>query len=635
MPRGRKPEPRARHRALGDHRTPPRAARHCNRARALGRRIGYCLLERSVRVRDPRIVHRHQRERGKDRDQPVCRSIREERSDEQPKGEENRREWLARDELLERHGSATRVQCRAYRRDRPHDRDHDHEDHRRHDHDRNRIRAHAPPAVRHGARAHERCAHAMKIECGKNDPERDRAHPERQRRSPAAQQHHPDDDAEQHDDLRLRHLVAHERGSRQRSGEEKLYLCLREDERGAIAAEYPAARDRHEDERGVNELTDRARRRAREWAGHSRIEEQRAEIQSARDHREQVAWTLEPRHLAAQAIACAVPEQVAKSVAHGARGAASSRSPSSMSARKTSSSARPARSGRCATISASVPIAITRPALHHEQPRAQLFDEVQQMRAQDHCRAGACARGDRGFHATHPGGIEPGEGLIEQERGWRVEEAARDRELLPHAAGERGRKCAALLEQLHLDEQRLDSRGRIGNAVEASDEPEMLFDGEMLEQLWLVGNEGEERLCLLGRSRHVVAAHAHGAARRHDDPGDAAERGRLSRAVGADEAEHFAGSDVKGHASHCLEVAVTLGEALDVDHAGDTMRCGKDLRDVEGRLRANADSSGAGKDDAVATARRAFALVLLFVPVLIRAPPSLIFLPCDFLLFIR
>jgi hypothetical protein len=60
---------------------------------------------------------------------------------------------------------------------------------------------------------------------------------------------------------------------------------------------------------------------------------------------------------------------------------------------------------------------------------------------------------------------------------------------------------------------------------------------------------------------------------------------------------------VKGHASHGLEVAVTLGEALDVDHPSGTSRCGKGLRDVEGRVRTKASSGGAGKDDAVAGAR--------------------------------
>src|SRR5664279_3604855 len=81
-----------------------------------------------------------------------------------------------------------------------------------------------------------------------------------------------------------------------------------------------------------------------------------------------------------------------------------------------------------------------------------------------------------------------------------------------------------------------------------------------------VGDEREERLRALGRRRDVETAHAHGAAGGHDDAGNAAKRGRLAGAIGADEAEHFAGGDRERQPSHGLEVAVAFGEPLDVDH---------------------------------------------------------------------
>ena len=96
----------------------------------------------------------------------------------------------------------------------------------------------------------------MQIERGEDDPERDRAHPERQRRSAAAQQHHPDDHAEEHDHLRLRDLVAHERCTRERRREQQLHFGLGKHERRPVAAEHPSARDRDEDEGGVDQLPD-------------------------------------------------------------------------------------------------------------------------------------------------------------------------------------------------------------------------------------------------------------------------------------------------------------------------------------------------------------------------------------------
>src|SRR5450432_3215402 len=94
----------------------------------------------------------------------------------------------------------------------------------------------------------------------------------------------------------------------------------------------------------------------------------------------------------------------------------------------------------------------------------------------------------------------------------------------------------------------------------------MLLDGEMLEQLRLVGDEGEQRLRPLGCCGDVVAAHAHGAARGYDDPRDAAQGGRLAGAIRADEPEYLARRDGKRQPTHGFEVSVSLGEAFDVDH---------------------------------------------------------------------
>ena len=51
-----------------------------------------------------------------------------------------------------------------------------------------------------------------------------------------------------------------------------------------------------------------------------------------------------------------------------------------------------------------------------------------------------------------------------------------------------------LSEQLELGEQRRDPRVDVGDAVQPRDEPQMLLDREILEQVRLVGNERERAL---------------------------------------------------------------------------------------------------------------------------------------------
>ena len=64
------------------------------------------------------------------------------------------------------------------------------------------------------------------------------------------------------------------------------------------------------------------------------------------------------------------------------------------------------------------------------------------------------------------------------------------------------------------------ARFDVGHAVEARDEAEVLFDGEILEEMRFVGDEREP---LLGGDRvalDVVPRDRHRPARRRDDPGE-------------------------------------------------------------------------------------------------------------------
>jgi hypothetical protein len=54
----------------------------------------------------------------------------------------------------------------------------------------------------------------------------------------------------------------------------------------------------------------------------------------------------------------------------------------------------------------------------------------------------------------------------------------------------------------------------------------------------------------------------------HDQPKQDAQRGRLARAVRAEEAEHLAGADVQIQPVKRGHAAVSFGQALAPDHAG-------------------------------------------------------------------
>ena len=121
-----------------------------------------------------------------------------------------------------------------------------------------------------------------------------------------------------------------------------------------------------------------------------------------------------------------------------------------------------------------------------------------------------------------------------------MQQSARDGELLPHAARQLAGKRPALVAELELVEQRPDPRLDVGHAVEPRDEPQMLLDREIVEQVRLVGDERERAL---GGDRvrlDVVPGDRDGAARRRDDAGEAAKRRRLAGAVRADEPEDLA-----------------------------------------------------------------------------------------------
>src|SRR4051812_4164333 len=123
------------------------------------------------------------------------------------------------------------------------------------------------------------------------------------------------------------------------------------------------------------------------------------------------------------------------------------------------------------------PVGDARALAHHEQLGAELFDEVQEVRAEDDGGAAFCAGRDGVLHLAHAAGIETRQRLIENQSARVVEQSASDGQFLPHTARQLGRQAGALVGQLKLGQQRCDARLDVGDAIQLCGEPEVFLDG--------------------------------------------------------------------------------------------------------------------------------------------------------------
>jgi hypothetical protein len=130
---------------------------------------------------------------------------------------------------------------------------------------------------------------------------------------------------------------------------------------------------------------------------------------------------------------------------------------------------------------------------------------VQQVRGHDDRRAPVRALDDRRLHAADAERIEPGQRLVEEERAGLVEEAARDRELLLHAARELAGQHVLLVRELEFLEQRLAALDRALDLVEARGERQVLGHGQVVEQVGFVGQPREATLRLDRVGAEIVA----------------------------------------------------------------------------------------------------------------------------------
>src|SRR6266850_292589 len=197
--------------------------------------------------------------------------------------------------------------------------------------------------------------------------------------------------------------------------------------------------------------------------------------------------------------------------------------------------------------------------LQDENVRANLLHDVEQMRADNNGRTVSSPLQDRIFHAANPDRIQPGQWLVEVNHPGRMQQPARDSELLFHAAGEFARQSVFLVSQLQLFEQYTGDSFIVAYLVDPGGKREMLLDRQIIEKPRLVGEEREQSFRWDRIQANVVAANAYDASSRRNDAGEATHGGGFPRAVWADQPDDFAGLHGKGKLVYRDEFAVQLG----------------------------------------------------------------------------
>src|SRR5690606_21866310 len=98
------------------------------------------------------------------------------------------------------------------------------------------------------------------------------------------------------------------------------------------------------------------------------------------------------------------------------------------------------------------------------------------------------------------------------------------------------------------------------------DEPEVFLDGERVEEVRFVRNEGQPCLGGDGVGDQVVAGDADAARRGAQDAGEAAQCRRLAGTVRSDQPEHFRWSDLEGEVRDGFHIAEPSDDTVDLDH---------------------------------------------------------------------
>ena len=112
---------------------------------------------------------------------------------------------------------------------------------------------------------------------------------------------------------------------------------------------------------------------------------------------------------------------------------------------------------------------------------------------------------------------------------------------------------------------------RVGEAVDAGDELQILLDGKVLIEAEALRHVADVALDLVALGQDVVAERRAPAAVRREQPAHHAQRRGLAGAVGAEEAVDLAAHHAHGQVAHHHLAVEGLGEAFDLDRDGSVL----------------------------------------------------------------
>jgi len=155
-----------------------------------------------------------------------------------------------------------------------------------------------------------------------------------------------------------------------------------------------------------------------------------------------------------------------------------------------------------------------------------------------------------------------------------VEEGARQGQLLAHAVGVALNQLVGLVRQLEEGEEPIGPLGgdRRLDTVEVSHEGQELPSCELRVQVGTLGHVADTPLHLQGLLQDVEAGHYGGPPAGFEQAGQHADGGGLARAVGAEEAEQFAGEDGEVKPFDRRQTAVVLAQLFCFNHSRSSSR---------------------------------------------------------------
>ena len=179
-------------------------------------------------------------------------------------------------------------------------------------------------------------------------------------------------------------------------------------------------------------------------------------------------------------------------------------------------------------------------------PIARCLDLAEQMRVQEHGRAGGAQLLDDPAHEQAAERIEPRGRLVEKHELGRIDERLREPRALHHPLAVSTERPIRGIDEIDAREKSIDARGELcaSEAEEAAVNPEELAGGEAIVKAEVLGQEADA--CPRRGLPERRAEQRPMPAVRLDEPEQELQRRRFPRAIWTEKAEHLAAVDLEG-----------------------------------------------------------------------------------------